>query len=107
MTDLVARDDEIADQLTATTRARDYVLDIVIPVYNKQDDLPHSVHRLHRFLAEEVPYASRITIADNASTDDTLTVAHQLADQLPDVSVLHLDAKGRGGALHAAWSTSE
>ncbi|HZQ32981.1 MAG TPA: bifunctional glycosyltransferase family 2/GtrA family protein [Mycobacterium sp.] len=86
---------------------RDYVLDIVIPVYNEEIDLPHCVRRLHAFLASDVPYRSRITIADNASTDETLSVAHQLADELPDVAVIHLDAKGRGGALRTAWSASD
>ena len=45
-------------------------------------------------------------MADNASTDDTLDVARQLAEELPDVDVIHLDAKGRGGALQAAWMAS-
>lgn len=83
-----------------------YILDIVIPVFNEEADLPHCVRRLHRFLAAEVPYRTRITVADNGSTDATLSVARQLAANLPDVDVLHLDDKGRGGALHAAWMTS-
>jgi putative flippase GtrA len=86
--------------------ARDYVLDIVIPVFNEERDLPGSVRRLHHFLATEVPYPARITVADNASTDATLAVARRLAAELPDVDVIHLDAKGRGGALHAAWMSS-
>jgi putative flippase GtrA len=53
-----------------------------------------------------VPYRARITVADNASTDGTLALARRLADELSDVALIHLDAKGRGGALHAAWSTS-
>jgi putative flippase GtrA len=83
-----------------------YILDIVIPVYNEETDLPGAVRRLHRFLVEEVPYRSRITVADNASTDATLEVARQLAQELPDVDVMHLDSKGRGGALWAAWMAS-
>jgi putative flippase GtrA len=83
------------------------VLDIVIPVYNEERDLPGSIRRLHQFLATEVPYPSRITIADNASTDGTLAVAEALAEELPEVDVIHLDAKGRGGALYAAWMTSQ
>jgi putative flippase GtrA len=86
--------------------ARDYVLDIVIPVFNEEHDLPGNVRRLHRFLVAEVPYPARITVADNASTDETLAVARRLARELPDVDVIHLDAKGRGGALHAAWASS-
>lgn len=85
---------------------RQYILDIVIPVYNEERDLPGSVLRLHDFLRAEMPYPARITIADNASTDATLAVAHRLAEELADVDVIHLDAKGRGGALHAAWTAS-
>jgi putative flippase GtrA len=85
---------------------RDYILDIVIPVHNEERDLPGCVRRLHEYLHCDVPYPTRITVADNASTDDTLAVAHQLADELPDVDVIHIDSKGRGGALHAAWMSS-
>ena len=71
MTDLAApRTAEVAARPT-----RRCVLDIVIPVYNEERDLPGSVRRLHRYLVAEVPYPSRITIADNASTDNTLAVA--------------------------------
>ena len=90
----------------APPTTRQYVLDIVVPVYNEERDLPVSVRRLHEFLNLEVPYAARITIADNASTDATLAVAHRLAREFDDVTVIHLDAKGRGGALQAAWTAS-
>src|SRR5258705_11327253 len=103
MTDLAApRTAEVAARPT-----RSCVLDIVIPVYNEERDLPGSVRRLHHYLATEVPYPSRITIADNASTDNTLAVAEALVEELPDVDVIHLDAKGRGGALYTAWMTSQ
>lgn len=82
------------------------VLDIVIPVYNEEHDLPACVTQLHRYLAEQVPYATRITVADNASTDSTLEVARRLAAELPGVDVIHLDRKGRGGALYTAWMAS-
>ena len=54
-----------------------------------------------------MPYSARITVADNASTDNTLPVARQLADELGDVDVVHLDRKGRGGALYATWMASD
>ena len=91
---------------TRPSRPTAYVLDIVIPVFNEERDLAGSVRRLHRFLSAEVPYAARITVADNASTDRTLAVARRLAAELPDVAVIHLEAKGRGGALRAAWTAS-
>jgi putative flippase GtrA len=82
------------------------VLDLVVPVYNEEDALAGSVRRLHRYLAESFPYRTRITIADNASTDATLAIAHDLAEELGDIEVLHLEQKGRGRALRAAWSRS-
>ncbi|MCW2649260.1 MAG: sugar translocase [Mycobacterium sp.] len=109
MTDAVAGvDNSVVPniEMEAGTRHADYTIDIVIPVYNEEDDLPRSVRRLHQFLRTEVPYRARITIADNASTDRTLAVAHDLADELPDVGVIHLEVKGRGGALQAAWLRS-
>jgi putative flippase GtrA len=83
------------------------VLDLVVPVYNEQRALADSVRRLHAYLAETFPYRTRITIADNASTDATLAIAHDLADELSDVDVLHLASKGRGRALRAAWERSD
>lgn len=85
---------------------RHYVLEIVIPVHNEEHDLPACLHRLHEYLRSEVPYRTRIMVADNASTDHTLAVARRLRAQLPDVDIIHLDAKGRGGALAAAWRSS-
>ena len=83
------------------------VLDVVIPVHNEQDDLGPCVRRLHAYLSAELPYGFRITVADNASTDQTLLVAHRLADDLAGVDVVHLDEKGRGRALRRAWSESD
>ncbi|MGE0214931.1 glycosyltransferase [Mycolicibacterium sp.] len=83
------------------------VLDIVVPVYNEQAALADSVYRLHRYLCEAVPFPARITIADNASIDDTPRIAAALAGELPDVHVVRLDEKGRGRALHHVWSRSD
>jgi putative flippase GtrA len=83
------------------------LLDVVIPVYNEEADLERSVRRLHRHLAGHFPYEARITIADNASTDGTWTIATRLAAELPRVRALHLDRKGRGRALRTAWMQSD
>ncbi|QXQ16016.1 bifunctional glycosyltransferase family 2/GtrA family protein [Skermania piniformis] len=82
-------------------------IDIVVPVYNEERDLATCVRRLHGFLRTGLPYRAQITIADNASTDSTLAVAHELAAELDGVRVLHLDVKGRGRALRSAWSASD
>ena len=59
----------------------------MIPVHNEERDLPGCIRRLHDYLGTDVPYPARITVADNASTDGTLAVAHRLAEELPDVDV--------------------
>jgi len=89
------------------TRAHEAVLDVVVPVYNEQTDLPRCVRRLHAHLTQAFPYSFRITIADNASTDRTLAVAQELAHDLPGIPVVHLPQKGRGRALAAVRSTSD
>ena len=81
-------------------------VEIVVPVHDEERTLAPSVRRLHRFLTAEFPFGWRIVIADNASTDATPEVAAALARELPAVSVLRLERRGRGRALRAAWSAS-
>src|SRR5699024_429572 len=52
-------------------------------------------------------YSFRITIADNASTDDTPAIADALSRELEHVVARHDAVKGRGRALNAAWSASD
>ncbi|MBK3575372.1 bifunctional glycosyltransferase family 2/GtrA family protein [Streptomyces sp. MBT65] len=82
------------------------VLDVVVPVFNEEKDLEPSVRRLHAHLSETFPYPFRITVADNASTDATPCIAAQLVAELPELTWLRLAEKGRGRALHTAWSRS-
>ncbi|ARP71316.1 glycosyl transferase [Streptomyces pluripotens] len=83
------------------------VLDVVIPVYNEEKDLQPCVRRLHEHLTRTFPYAFRITIADNASTDTTPWVAARLEEEMPEVAHFRLEQKGRGRALRTVWSASE
>ena len=87
--------------------ARPPVLDVVVPVFNEENDLEEAVRRLHRYLIQHVPFSFRITVADNASTDGTAAIADRLATTVPGVAVVHLPAKGRGGALKSVWSASD
>ncbi|GLY96196.1 bifunctional glycosyltransferase family 2/GtrA family protein [Actinoplanes sp. NBRC 103695] len=83
------------------------VLDVVVPVHNEEIDLEPCVRRLHDYLSARFPYRFRITIADNASTDATATVAATLVEALPEVTAVHLAQKGRGRALKHAWTHSD
>lgn len=89
------------------TAAGTPVLDVVIPVYNEEKDLRRCVLRLREHLARTFPYAFRVTIADNASTDGTPLIAAELAANHPDVTNVRLERKGRGRALRTVWSASD
>ena len=90
----------------AGARARPLV-EVVVPVHNEQRTLEASIWRLHGYLTAHFPFAFRITVADNASTDETWPLARKLAEQLPRVRAVHLDQKGRGRALRHVWSGSD
>jgi putative flippase GtrA len=81
-------------------------LDIVVPCYNEESTLAAHIRRLHTYLTASTLGSWRITIADNASTDDTARIADDLAALLPGVVAVHLDRKGRGLALKAVWGAS-
>jgi len=90
-----------------TARPGSPLLDVVVPVYNEQDDLEPCVRRLLDYLSCEFPYSFRITVVDNASTDRTFAIAEQLQEAIPAVRAVHLEQKGRGRALRTAWSASD
>jgi putative flippase GtrA len=81
-------------------------VEIVIPVRNEERDLGRSVRRLHAHLDARFPFAARITIADNGSTDGTCARARELARELPLVRAVRIEQPGRGGALRSVWAGS-
>src|SRR5689334_14973108 len=83
------------------------LIDVVVPVHNERATLERSIRRLHGFLEANMPFAWRIVIADNASTDGTSVIARALAAELSCTEALVLPAKGRGRALRTAWSASD
>jgi len=82
-------------------------VEIVIPVRNEDRDLAPSVRRLHAYLDRTFPFDTRITIADNGSTDGTWAQALALAEDLSSVRAVRMERPGRGGALHSIWSASD
>ncbi|WP_433307524.1 glycosyltransferase [Actinoplanes sp. CA-030573] len=83
------------------------MLDVVVPVFNEEHDLPISIRRLDDYLTATFPYPYRITIADNASTDATALRAAELAAERAAVTAVRLEQKGRGNALRTVWATSD
>ncbi len=87
-------------------RRRPADVEIVIPVYNEEAGLEASIRRLTAYLAERFPLHWLVTIADNASVDQTWGIACRLASEVGGVRAVHLDQKGRGRALRAVWMAS-
>ncbi|HEY3673588.1 MAG TPA: glycosyltransferase [Acidimicrobiia bacterium] len=83
------------------------LVEIVVPVRDEERGLDASIRTLQAYLIDQFTVPWAITIADNASTDTTAAIAQHLASTLDGVRVLHLDEKGRGRALRAAWSASD
>ena len=90
----------------STEQATATVLDVVIPVYNEEAQLADSVERVLEHL-HSMPWSFQVTIADNASTDQTALIARRLSHAHPEVALVHLAERGRGRALKRAWSASE
>ena len=84
-----------------------YDVEIVVPVFNEEVDLEPNVRRLRRYLDERFPIRALVTIADNASTDSTWSIAQAVATDLEGVRAVHLDRKGRGLAVKSIWAASE
>jgi putative flippase GtrA len=96
----------LIDGPSGTGEPRGPLIDVAVPVHNEEKALEGSTRRLHAYLSETLPYRFLITIADNASTDNTWEVAQSLAREIPEVEAVHLDQKGRGRALRRVWSAS-
>ena len=97
---------QLPDELTHVEAPSAAAIEIVIPVHNEEHDLGPSVRRLHKYLTSTFPLSFRITIADNASTDETWPIACALEAELANVRATYLSEKGRGRALHAVWLAS-
>ena len=81
-------------------------VDIVIPVYNEEKDLSRSIDILTGFLKDNLENPWSIIIADNGSTDSTLSVAEMLSNKYSGVTCIPIPQKGRGRALRHVWLES-
>lgn len=83
-------------------------VEIVIPVYNEENELKQNIERIYAFCQQKLSaYDWHITIADNASTDNTPIVGATLAKKFAQVSQFRLEQKGRGRAVKQAWCKAD
>jgi glycosyltransferase involved in cell wall biosynthesis len=82
-------------------------VEITIPVYNEQNELEKNIVTLYEFCDKNLKsYDWHITIADNASVDNTPLIASALEKKFPRISNFRLEQKGRGRAVKRAWMES-
>lgn len=79
-------------------------INFVIPTYNESLVIEKNLQTVLDFFAQEMSkYDWRIIVADNGSTDDTVSIAKKLAEENHRLIVWHTDQKGRGHALRRVW----
>lgn len=78
-------------------------VNVTVPVLNEESKLESCIATLRSFLSQHCPYEWQILIADNGSSDRTLEIAKALTARYPEVDHIHLEERGRGRALKAAW----
>lgn len=71
---------------------------IVIPAYNEEARLPHSLELIAAF-AQAQPYSVEVVVVDNNSSDGTRAIVETFAVQAPYVRVLFEGAQGKGAAV--------
>jgi glycosyltransferase involved in cell wall biosynthesis len=80
----------------------DLSLSIVLPVHNAEKTLVGTVHRLLE-LAPDITPRFELLIVDDASTDQTEEIAHDLSLEYPQVRITrHHRRQGRAAAVHTA-----
>jgi len=82
-------------------------VEITVPVYNEEKELAKSIKTLYDFCQKNLKsYDWHITIADNASTDNTSFVASRIEKNNPKILFFRLEQKGRGRAVKRVWVES-
>lgn len=82
-------------------------VEITVPVYNEEKELEKHIAILADFCERYLDrYDWHITIADNASVDNTPIIAATIAKKNHRISHFRLEQKGRGRAVKRVWSTS-
>lgn len=83
-------------------------VEITIPVFNEEKELERHITKLYNFCKKKLEaYDWHITIADNASKDNTPVIASTLAKKNSKILYFRLEQKGRGRAVKRVWSQSK
>lgn len=82
-------------------------VEIAMPVYNEAVELEEHIEKLYQFCKNNLQqYVWHITIADNASTDQTPVIGERLSRNYQEIDLIRLTQKGRGRAVKLVWQNS-
>ncbi len=83
-------------------------VEVTIPVYNEEKELAKNITTLYDFCSKNLrKYDWHITVADNASSDNTPVIALTLTKKYANIIYFRLEQKGRGRAVKRVWSQSK
>ena len=81
-------------------------LSIVIPAYNEQARLPHTLHELERFIAQHALHCE-VIVVDSGSVDGTSTVVQGAMPHFPSLRLVRIERRGKGLAVRIGMLTAE
>jgi len=73
-------------------------LSVVIPAFNEEKRLPHSLAAVLSFLKKQ-PYVSEVIVSDDGSQDRTVTLAKELLKDFPHQVLVTPQNRGKGHAV--------
>ena len=73
-------------------------LSIIIPAYNEANRLPPSLEKVDAFLRGQ-DYPAEVIVVENGSSDNTLSIAREIARKMPNLRVIHEEQRGKGLAV--------
>lgn len=74
------------------------LLSIVIPAYNEETRIGHTLEEVIRFLKTR-PYSWNVVVADDGSTDGTAAIVADLSRDHPMLQLIQLPHRGKGWAV--------
>src|SRR3954464_5304656 len=90
-------------QIAASAPATGVATEIVLLAADQEEELEAIVRRLHRTLGERFQ-GWLLTIADQGSSDGTVSVARRLSSHLPNVRVVDLGERLDRRTLRQRWA---
>ena len=79
-------------------------LAVVVPAYNEEDRIASSLESLTNYLSQQ-SYTWEIVVADDGSSDDTVSIVTEVAKRLPSTRLISLPHRGKGAAVRG-WHGS-